>query len=230
MTKTEIKTIVNAVLKRTNKFEDIFSKTDSILITQRNIKPTLDFVKSDKKSSLINPTEIFSNFKPKSYKVELVTIFEMIKNGSYKSDQELLERLIEENTLLPSVFFENRKKYTPCGVFYHKYGRLDVRILNQILLFEYKENALNKSEIQIVKSNEYTFAFYRQIFQNKYWLLVKTTNMNSRNHFEYQKKIETYYSKLLGSKKITTMNLNAAIPFSYDVELFHNKQSLPFVK
>jgi len=230
MRKSEIKNLVNKVLQKSNKFEDVFTKVDSAITAQRNIKPILESIIENKRNSLGYPVEIRGNFQPKSYKVELRTIFDKIKNADFKSDQELLERLIEENNLLPTVFFENRKRYTPCGIFYHKYGRLGIRIINQLLLFETKRLALNQTDIQNIKSDEHTFAFYRQIFPDCYYLLVRTYNMNSRNYFEYQEKAEMYYANLLGSRKIIAMDLNVVISFSFDAELYNNTQSKPVAK
>lgn len=228
MTKSDIKNLVNKVLLKTNKFEDVFTKADSMFTTQRDIKPILASIKESNRNSFKYPVEIRGNFK--SYKVELATVFDMIRNGDFKLDQELLERLIEVNNLLPTVFFENRKKFTPCGVFYHKLGRLDIRILNQLLLFESKKLALNQTDIQNIKSDEYTFAFFRQIFPDRNYLLVRTSNMNSRNYFEYQDSAEAYYTNLLGAKKFISMDLNSLIPFSYDTELYNNTQSKSFTK
>ncbi len=228
MTKSEIKLLVREATKKTDSLESVFTKVDKIFRIQTDIKPILYNIKESKRRIFIMPVEIQSNFNPKSIKVELETIFEMIKTGSFKSDQESLEILLNENKLMPAIFFANRKRYTPCGIFYHKRGRLDIRILNQLLIFESKKMALSKNEILLLKGDEHTFAFYRQIYPDRYFLLVRTIKLHSRNYFEYQDKIEKYYAKLLGSKKFTSTNLNAAIPFSYDAALYHNALSKVF--
>lgn len=230
VTKKEIKQLVKKVLLKSNNFEDVFSKVDCTLTSQRNVKAILESLKTSKTNSFKYPVELCGNFKTKTIKVELFNIFDTIRNGSFKADQELLERLIKENILLPTVFFENRKKYTPCGIFYHKFGRLGIRILNQILLFETKKQTLTQADIQIIKNNENTFAFYRQIFPDCYFLIVRTINLNSRNYLDYQDKAETHYFNLLGSRKVFSMDLNAAIPFSYDTGLYLNSLSKPFTK
>ncbi len=228
MTKSEIKLLVSEVTKKTDSMESVYTKVDKIFRIQRDIRPILHNIKESKRQIFKMPVEIHSSFNPKSTKVELETVFEMIKTGSFKSDQESLEILLNENKLMPAVFFANRKRYTPCGIFYHKRGRLDIRILNQLLIFESKKIALTKNDILLLKGDEHTFAFYRQIYPDRYYLLVRTTNLYSRNYFEYQDKIEKYYAKLLGSRLFTSMNLNAAIPFSYDAALYHNAFSKVF--
>lgn len=230
MRRSEIKDIVNKVLQKTNKFEDVFTKADSIFTTQIDIKPILASLKEIKRNSLKYPVEIRSNFKPKFYKVELVAIFEMIRNGDFKLDQELLKRLIEDDNFLPTVFFENRKRYTPCGIFYSNAIALGIRILNQLIILETKNNTLSQSEIQIIKDDEHTFAFYRQIFPGSYILLVETINLNRSNFVEYQEKVEIYYAKLLGTAKVKAMSLNTSIPFSFDSELYYNIHSKLFKK
>lgn len=228
MTKTEIKLLVKEVAKKTDSLESVFTKVENLFRIQRDIKPILFNIKESKRQIFKKPVEIHSNFNPKSLKVELETVFEMIKTGLFKSDQENFETLISENRLMPVIFFANRKRYTPCGIFYNKRGRLDIRILNQILIFESKKKSLNENEALLLKSDLYTFAFYRQIYPDRYFLLVRTIKLHSRNYFEYQEKIEKHYANLLGSPKITSMNLNAAIPFPYDTALYHNALSKLF--
>jgi hypothetical protein len=228
MTKSEIKLLVREVAKKTDSMESVFTKVDNLFRIQRDIRPILHNIKESKRQIFIMPVEIHSSFNPKSAKVELETVFEMIRTGSFQSDQESLERLISENRLMPDVFFAYRKRYTPCGIFYHKKGRLDIRMLNQLLIFESKKMALNEKDILLLKGDLHTFSFYRQIYPDRYYLLVRTIKLHSRNYFEYQDKIEKYYAKLLGSKKFTSMNLNAAVPFSYDAALYHNALSKVF--
>lgn len=230
MRRSEIKDIVNKVLQKTNKFEDVFTKADSIFTTQIDIKPILASFKESKRKRFNYPVEIINNFKNKSSKVELVSIFDIIRSDKFKSDQELLKRLIEDDIFLPTVYFENRKRYTPCGIFYRKTNAIGIRILNQLIILETKKNIISQSEIQIIKNDEHTFAFYRQIFPGSYILLVETINLNRNNYVEYQEKIESYYAKLLGSTKVKAINLNTSIPFSFDSELYYNIHSKQFKK
>ena len=219
MTKSEIKLLVKEVTKKTDSLESVFTKVDNLFRTQRDIQPILFKIKESKRPIFKLPVEIQSTFNPKSTKVELESVFEMIKTGRFKSDQESLEKLLIENRLMPAVFFENRKRYTPCGIFYHKRGRLDIRILNQLLLFESKKVALTDNDILLIQNDIHTFAFYRQIYPESFYLLVKTINMNSRNYVDFQEKIEIYYANLIGSGKIFAKELKAAIPFSHDATL-----------
>lgn len=230
MTKSEIKLLVREVTKKTDSMESVFTKVDNLFRTQRDIQPILLNIKESKRPIFKLPVEIQSTFNPKSTKVELESVFEMIKTGRFKSDQESLEKLLIEMRFMPAVFFENRKRYTPCGVFYHKSGRLDIRLLNQLLLFESKKDALTENDILLIKNDIHTFAFYRQIYPNCYYLLVKTSNLNSRNYVDFQEKIENYYVNLIGYGKIFAKELKAAIPFSHDAALYHNTQSIPFGK
>ncbi len=230
MTKSEIKLLVKEVTKKTDSLVSVFTKVDNLFRTQRDIQPILLKIKESKRPIFKLPVEIQSTFNPKSMKVELESVFEMIKTGRFKSDQESLEKLLIENRLMPVVFFENRKRYTPCGIYYHKRGRLDIRILNQLLLLESKKVALTENDILLIKNDIHTFAFYRQIYPNCYYLLVKINNLNSRNYVDFQEKIEIYYANLIGFGKIFAKELKAAIPFSHDAALYDNTQSIPFGK
>lgn len=228
MNKSTIKALVRKVANKTNSFDAVFTKEDDMFVTQRDVKKMLTSLKTHKRTTLQIPVEIRSTQQPKSLRVELTSIFDDIKNGKYQSDQDLLERLLIENTLMPTVFFGNRNCYTPCGIFYHSARRLDVRILNQLVLLASKDSSLSQEEIQRIKNDEHTFAFYRQIYPNRYFLFVRTTEIHSRNFISYFDKIETYYSQLLHATKLTAMPLNIAIPFSFDKDLFYHKHAKPF--
>lgn len=230
MTKIKVKLIVKDVLKYTKGFDSVFTKSDKLFTTNRDIKPILSSINANNRTIIKYPVEIVSNIKPKIYKIALATVFDKIKNGEYKSDQETLERLLVEKKLMPTVFFSNRKKYLPCGIFYHRKNRLDIRILNQLLLFESIKMTLTDNDMQLIKNDIHTFAFYRQIYPDCYYLLVKTCNLNSRNYMEFQEKIEIHYANLIGSGKIIAKELKVAIPFSYDAALYHNTQSIPFAR
>jgi hypothetical protein len=228
MNKHEIKELVRKVRNISNSLESVFTKSHILLSAPRDVKTILSSIKNHKKTTIQIPVEIRSTQQPKSFRVELTSIFDDIKNGKYQSDQDLLERLLIENTLMPAIFFSNRNCYTPCGIFYHSAQRLDVRILNQLVLLVSKESSLSKEDMQLLKNDEHTFAFYRQIYPNRYFQLVRTTKMHSRNFVGFYDKIETYYSKLLDATKLTAMSLNIAIPFSYDKDLIYREHAKPF--
>jgi len=228
MNKSTIKALVRKVTNKTNSFEAVFTKEDDMFITQRDVKKILTSLKTHKRTTLKIPVEIRNLDQPKSLRVELISILDDIKNGKYIADQDLLERLIQENKLIPNHFFGIRSSYTPCGIFYHQKERLGTRILNQLVLLSSKESSLNQEDMQRIKNDEHTFAFYRQIYPNQYFLLVRTSKMHSRNFVGYYNKIETYYSKLLDATKLTAMPLNIAIPFSFDKDLFYREHAKPF--
>ncbi len=228
MNKLIIKALAIKVANKTNSLEDVFTKVDDMFVTQRDVKTILTSLKNHNRTALKIPVEIRSIKQSKSLRVELTSIFDDIKNGKFKPDQDLLERLLIENTLMPAIFFGNRNSYTPCGIFYHTAQRFDVRILNQLVLLASKESSLSQEDIQRIKNDEHTFAFYRQIYPNRYFLIVRTTKMHSRNFVGYNDKIESYYSHLLHMNKLMAMPLNIAIPFSFDIDLFFREHSKQF--
>ena len=163
-------------------------------------------------------------YKIKTYKIkyELNDILNIIKSDVMKIESDFIKNEINDDEKRLQIFLDMQKTFTPCGIFYGRKSRIDIRHLNGIIMLENFNEYLSFEQVEIIKSDKYTFAFFKQLERKKFIILVKTSGMTTKNYESYRLKIKEYYQTLLNNKDIFTSFINRAICLSYDKELFWN--------
>ena len=83
---------------------------------------------------------------------------------------------------------------------------------------------LSQEQIERIKLNKLTYAFFELIEPNQYAVLVKTNGMTSKNYLHFQRHIQKYYSELLNGSLLKTTILNSVIYLSYNKYLYLNSK------
>lgn len=162
-----------------------------------------------------------------SMKYELEDILEMIKNGATKAETEYYNNHFkkQENNLLKQQFLNNFKAFTPCGIFYNRKTRVEIKHLNGIVMLQNIYETLTEQQLQQIKYDKLTFAVFSLLETNRYAVLVKTQGMTSKNYRQFQSFVQNYYNDLLKDRILNHIQLNSAISLSYDAKLYCNLNS-----
>jgi len=174
---------------------------------------------------------IFSNFNRVVAAKTYETIAEEIRNGLYKAKVGFLQQLIAEGK---EREYSNLKKtlpaFTPSGRFVG--GRKVVNMLeySKLIILEIdnlsKDNLIDLKE-KIIQDN-FTYSCFISPGGRGLKILVKTDNSLSKYSGTFLK-IQYYYENLLGVNiEKLGKNLTCLCFFSYDKELYLNKQSKVF--
>lgn len=176
------------------------------------------------------PVTLYLGNKKFNIKFDLEDILEMIKNGATNVETEYysIQFKKSENNPVKQQFLNNFKAFTPCGVFYSRRKRIDIKQLNGMIFLECNSDNITLEQIQVIKSEPYTYAFFRQLEKDKFAILVRTSGMTSRNYEQYQYQLKEYYRKLIGSDAISASYINRSIYLSHDKELYLNLLSFLF--
>ncbi len=174
------------------------------------------------------PVMLYLGNKKFSMKYELEDILEMIKNGLTKAETKYYKNHFkeQENNLLKQQFLNNFKAFTPCGIFYNRKSRVEIRKLNGIVMLENHGESFSSKQLKAIKEYSLTFAFFRKLDTDKFIILTKTCGMNGKNYKEYQKFIQEKYIKILNTADIHIACLNNTISLSHDSELYQNPNSV----
>ncbi len=166
------------------------------------------------------PVMVYFHSKSLYMKSELEDILNLIKSDALKLESDYIRKEIKGDDNKIRLFIEKQKKFTPCGLFYARRDRIDIRQLNGIILLENYWAKLTIQQIQAIKNEPYTYAFFRQLEKDKYAIFVKTSGMTSRNYETYRYQLKEYYRKLIDSDAITASSINRSIYLSYDKGLY----------
>ncbi len=162
------------------------------------------------------PVMVYFHAKSTHMKCELEDILNLIKSDAQKLESDYIRKEIKGDAEKIRLFIEKQKKFTPCGLFYGRRDRIDIRQLNGIVLLENYTDKLTFQQIQAIKNEPYTYTLFRQLEKDKYAILVKTSGMTNRNFETYRYQLKEYYRKLIGSDTIVASSINRAIYLPHD--------------
>jgi len=173
------------------------------------------------------PVMLYLGNKKFSMKYELEDILEMIKNGATKAETEYYNNHFNEhgNNLLKQQFLNNFKAFTPCGIFYNRKSRVEIRKLNGIVMLQNNYEEINEQQLQLIKDDKLTFAVFILLDINRFVVLVKTTGMNSKNYKEFQKYVKTYYHNLLRENILHETQINTTVYVPCDKNIYFDIHS-----
>lgn len=170
------------------------------------------------------PVMLYLGNKKFSMKYELEDILEMIKNGATKAETEYYSNHFKEheNNLLKQQFLNNFKAFTPCGIFYNRKSRIEIRQLNGLLMLQNNYNSLNTDQLIQIKNDKLTYAVFRLLDSNRFGVLIKTNGMTSKNYKKFQQFIFSHYNTLLGNNHLIYTQINLPIPIPSDTNIYIN--------
>lgn len=175
-----------------------------------------------------HPVMLYLGNKKFSIKYELEDILEMIKNGATKAETEYYRKHFteSESNKQKQQFLNSLKSFTPCGIFYNRKSRVEIRKLNGIVMLENHGEGFSSNQIKKIKENSLTFAIFRKLDTDKIIILIKTYGMNAKNYKAYEKFIQELFNKILNTSDIHFACMNNIIYLSYDSELYLNPNSV----
>lgn len=177
--------------------------------------------------SFTYPVNLFIGNKKFNTKFELEDVLEMIKNGAAKVETEYYRQHFKEyeTNLQKQQFLNSLKSFTPCGIFYNRKSRIDIRQLNGILMLQNNSVSLTDKQSDLIRNDKFTYAFFRLLQSNSFAVLVKTNSMTSKNYKHFQNYVEKYYHNLLHEKILNQTQINKVVYVTYDSELYCNNDS-----
>lgn len=168
----------------------------------------------------ICPVMVYFQSKSVHMKCELDDILNLIKSDAMKLESDYISNVLKGNADKMRLFVEKQKKFTPCGIFYGRRDRIDIRQLNGIILLETYQDRLTSQQIEAINKESYTYSSFRLLEKDRYAILVKTTGMTGRNYKSFQYQLKEYYRKLIGIDTIYATDLNRAVTLSHDKGLY----------
>ncbi len=173
------------------------------------------------------PVMLYLGNKKFSMKYELEDILEMIKNGATKAETEYYRKYFTEiiTNKQKQQFLNSLKSFTPCGIFYNRNSRVEIRQLNGIVMLQNIYVEINEQQIQLIKDDKLTFAVFSLLDINRFVVLVKTTGMNSKNYKEFQKYVKTYYHNLLRENILHETQINTTVYVPCDENIYFDIHS-----
>ncbi len=159
------------------------------------------------------PVMLYLGNKKFSIKYELEDVLDMIKNGATKAETEYYSNNFkeQENNLLKQQFLNNFKAFTPCGIFYNRKTRIEIRQLNGIVMLHNIHDTFNTLQLQQIINDNLTFAVFKLLDSERFAVLVKTTGITNKNYKLFQQKIEQYYNVLLKGPILKTTEINSVV-------------------
>lgn len=182
---------------------------------------------TQKPTSYKYPVMLYLGNKKFSMKYELEDVLTLIKNGAAKAETEYYRKHFKEYEINPEKqqFLNSLKSFTPCGIFYHRKTRVEIRQLNGIVMLQNIYEELSEEQLQQIKDDKLTFAVFSLLDVNRYTVLVKVQGINSKNYRQFQNFVQNYYNDLLKDRILNHIQLNSAISLSYDTKLYCNLNS-----
>lgn len=173
------------------------------------------------------PVMLYLGNKKYSIKYELEEILEMIKNGATKAETEYHRKHFSGSEYNPQKqqFLNSLKSFTPCGIFYNRKTRIEIKQLNGIVMLQNMYEELDEQLLQQIKEDKLTFAVFRILDSNKYAVLVKTNGIKSKNYKKFQQYIDDHYRKLLNVNILRNLPINLPLLLSFDATIHINSSS-----
>lgn len=172
------------------------------------------------------PVMLYLGNKKFSMKYELEDILTLIKNGAAKAETDYYRKYFKEYEINPQKqqFLNSLKSFTPCGIFYHRKTRVEIRQLNGIVMLQNIYEALTERQLQQIKDDKLTFAVYNLLDVNRYAVLVKVQGINSKNYRQFQSHIEDYYNLILNNHILNNSLINKLVYLSLDTSIYVNSE------
>jgi hypothetical protein len=173
------------------------------------------------------PVMLYLCKKKFSMKYELEDILTLIKNGAAKAETDYYRKHFKEYEINPQKqqFLNSLKSFTPCGIFYHRKTRIEIRQLNCIVMLQNIYEELSNEQLQQIKDDKLTFAVFSLLDTNRYAVLVKVQGINSKNYRQFQQYVEDYYRTLLKAKVLVKVEMNTVVYLASDERFCINMQS-----
>jgi hypothetical protein len=173
------------------------------------------------------PVMLYLGNKKFSIKYDLEDILELIKNGATKAETDYYRKHFNayEINSQKQQFLNSLKSFTPCGIFYNRKSRVEIKQLNGILMLQNLYDNLNTEQLQQIIDDKLTYAVFNLLDSDRYAVLVRTNGMNSRNYMQFQKYSKSYYYHLLHEKILKTAQINEVTRITHDENLYYNPNS-----
>lgn len=174
------------------------------------------------------PVMLYLGMKKFNAKYELEDILQQIKSGVTKDETLYFKNHFKEydTSILCKQFLINFKSFTPCGIFYNRKSRVEIRQLNGIVMLQNFYEELSTEDLNQIKNDKFTFALIRLLQSNRYAILVKTNGMNSKNYKQFHKYVQNYYNDILGNRLLNQIEINSAIYLASDEKIYVNDNSI----
>lgn len=179
---------------------------------------------TQKPTSYKYPVMLYLSKKNFSIKYELEDILTLIKNGVAKTETDYYRKHFKEYDInaQKQLFLNILKSFTPCGIFYNRKTRIEIRQLNGIVMLQNIYEELTVQQLQQIKNDKLTFAVFSLLDTSRYAVLVKTQGMNSKNYKQFQQYLEDYYRKLLNNYKLKSTLIDKLVYLSFDTSIYIN--------
>lgn len=171
-----------------------------------------------------HPVMLYLGNKKYHIKYELKDVLTLIKNGATKIETEYYREHFNEfdTSILHQHFLNNFKSFTPCGIFYNRKSRIEIRQLNGIVMLQNLYHHLNSEQLNIIKNDKLTYALFRLLQPNRYAVLVRTKGMTSKNYKHFQNYIHSYYENLIKVNILKQIQINMIVHLSHDENIYIN--------
>jgi len=168
---------------------------------------------TQKPTSFKYPVMLYLGKKKFSMKYELEDILILIKNGATKAETDYYRKHFKEYHInaQKQLFLNNLKSFTPCGIFYNRKKRVEIRQLNGIVMLQNIYETLTEQQLKQIKDDKFTFAVFSLLDIHRYAVLVRTQGINSRNYKQFQQYTEDYYRTLLKVKVLVKVEINTVV-------------------
>jgi len=182
---------------------------------------------TQKPTSYKFPVMLYLGNKKFSMKYELEDILTLIKNGAAKAEIDYYRKHFKEYDInaQKQQFLNSLKTFTPCGIFYRRKTRVEIRQLNGIVMLQNIYEELTAQQLQQIKNDKLTFAVFSLLDTSRYAVLVKTQGINSKNYKQFQQYIEDYYRTLFKVKLLIKMEINAVVYIANHFNIHQNNNS-----
>jgi len=173
------------------------------------------------------PVMLCLGMKKFNLKYELEDILQQIKSGSTKDETQYFRNHFKEydTNLLHNQFLNHFKSFTPCGIFYNRKTRIEIRKLNGIIMLQNNSEDLTDEHYNQIKNDKFTYVLFKLLQPNRFAILVKTNGMTSKNYMHVESYIQNYYRNLLQENILNQTQINTVVYVSHDEKLHHNKDS-----
>lgn len=171
------------------------------------------------------PVMLYLGNKKFNTKYELEDIFQQIKSGATRTETDYYRSNFKEfdTSILCKQFLNTFKSFTPCGIFYNRKSRVEIRQLNGIIMLQNFYEELSSEQLNQIKNDKFTFAVIRLLQPNRYAVLVKTNGMTSKNYKQFQKYVQDYYNDLLEDRILNQMQINTIVYLAFDQHIYINQ-------
>lgn len=171
------------------------------------------------------PVMLYLGNKKFNSKYELEDVLQQIKSGATRIETEYYRNQFKgyDTSILCKQFLNNFKSFTPCGIFYNRKSRVEIRQLNGIIMLQNFYEELSTEQLSQIKNDKFTFAVIRLLEPNIYAVLVKTNGMTSKNYKQFQNYVENYYNDLLEDRILIPMQMNRIVFLAFDQHIYINQ-------